>query len=83
MAEDVRFTRPLLTLADAGRHLGIPRQALHRWARGYEYGGRLLHVVEPDNGRRAVVPFVALAEAWVLFGLRNAGVRLSGFAPHS
>lgn len=79
--EDVRFTRPLLTLAEAGRHLGVPRRAFHGWARGYEYGGRLLHVVKPDNGRRAVVPFVALAEAWVLLGLRNAGVRPQRIRP--
>ncbi|MGH3623180.1 MAG: helix-turn-helix domain-containing protein [Sciscionella sp.] len=26
-------------MADAGRHLGIPQQTFHRWARGYERGG--------------------------------------------
>lgn len=73
--EDVRFSRPLMTMADAGRHLGIPRQTFHRWARGYERGGPLLHVIEPESIRQASVPFVALAEAWVLWGLRDAGVR--------
>jgi uncharacterized protein (DUF433 family) len=73
--DDVRFSRPLMTMADAGRHLGIPQQTFHRWARGYERGGPLLHVTEPDNLRQASVPFMALAEAWVLAGLRNAGVR--------
>lgn len=72
---DVRFSRPLMTMADAGRHLGIPQQTFHRWARGYERGGPLLHVIESDSIRRASVPFIALAEGWVLEGLRKAGVR--------
>jgi hypothetical protein len=63
MNADVRFSRPLMTMADAGRHLGIPRQTFHRWARGYERGGPLLHVTDPDGLRTASVPFVALAEA--------------------
>jgi hypothetical protein len=75
MDEDMRFVRPLMTMSDAGRHLGIPQQTFHRWARGYERGGPLLHVVETENMRRATVPFIALAEAWVLKGLRRAGVR--------
>ena len=79
--EDVRFSRPLMTLVDAGRHLGIPRQTFHRWARGYEHGGPLLHVIEQESVRRATVPFVALAEAWVLAGLRNAGVRPQRIRP--
>jgi hypothetical protein len=74
MTEDMRFTRPLLSMADAGRHLGIPRQTFHRWARGYERGGPLLHVAEAESIHRASVPFIALAEAWVLEGLRQAGV---------
>lgn len=72
---DVRFSRPLMTMSDAGRHLGIPQRTFHRWARGYERGGPLLHVIERDSIRRASVPFIALAEAWVLEGLRKAGVR--------
>jgi uncharacterized protein (DUF433 family)/transposase-like protein len=72
---DVRFSQPLMTMADASRHLGIPQQTFHRWARGYERGEPLLHVTETDSIRRASVPFVALAEAWVLAGLRKAGVR--------
>lgn len=74
MDQDVRFDRPLMTMSDAGRHLAVPRQTFHRWARGYPRGGPLLHVVEAESVRRANVPFVALAEAWVLKGLRQAGV---------
>ena len=79
--DDIRFSRPLMTMVDASRHLGIPQQTFHRWARGYERGGPLLHVVEPDNIRQASVPFIAMAEAWVLAGLRNAGVRPQRIRP--
>jgi uncharacterized protein (DUF433 family) len=73
--QDVRFSRPLMTMSDAGRHLEIPRQTFHRWARGYQRGGPLLHVAGTENFRTASVTFIALAEAWVLSGLRRAGVR--------
>jgi len=78
---DVRFIRPLMGMADAARHLGIPQQTFHRWARGYERGGPLLHVAEPESIRRASVPFIALAEAWVLEGLRQAGVKPQRIRP--
>jgi uncharacterized protein (DUF433 family) len=81
MDQDVRFTRPLMSMADAGRHLGIPRQTFHRWARGYEGRGPLLHVGESESIHKASVPFVALAEAWVLEGLRQAGVRPQRIRP--
>ncbi|WP_236795386.1 DUF433 domain-containing protein [Amycolatopsis sp. GM8] len=75
MEADLRFSRAVMTMSDAGRHLGIPQQTFHRWARGYERGGPLLHVLGTDSIRQASVPFIALAEAWVLEGLRRAGVR--------
>jgi uncharacterized protein (DUF433 family) len=81
MEKDLRFSRPLMTMTDAGRHLGIPRQTFHRWARGHGHASPLLHGIELDSIRRATVPFVALAEAWVLAGLRNAGVRPQRIRP--
>lgn len=81
MNTDVRFSRPLMTMVDAGRHLGIPRQTFHRWARGYERGGPLLHVADSQSIRTASVSFIALAEAWVLEGLRQAGVRPQRIRP--
>ncbi|GAA1983964.1 DUF433 domain-containing protein [Amycolatopsis minnesotensis] len=81
MTEDVRFSRPLMTMADAARHLGIPQQTFHRWARGYPRGGPLIHVADSDSIRQATVPFIAMAEAWVLEGLRKAGVRPTRIRP--
>ena len=73
-SKDMRFTDGLLMMNDAARFLGIPRQTFHRWARGYERGEPLLHVVQPVRGSQARVTFIALAEAWVLYALREAGV---------
>jgi uncharacterized protein (DUF433 family) len=73
--DDNRFTAGLLSLNDAARYLGIPRQTFHRWARGYDRGAPLLHVLEPGRTREASTTFIALAEAWVLWALREAGVR--------
>jgi Putative DNA-binding HTH domain len=73
--DDIRFTAGLLGMSDAARYLGIPRQTFHRWARGYERGAPLLHVLEPQRSREARVTLIAVAEAWVLTALRDAGVR--------
>jgi uncharacterized protein (DUF433 family) len=71
---DPRFTEGLLNLAEAGRYLRVPQQTFHRWARGYERGKPLLHVLDPASVRLPVT-FVALAEGHVLDALREAGVR--------
>ncbi|OXM53460.1 DUF433 domain-containing protein [Amycolatopsis alba] len=81
MDDDVRFTRALMSMTDAARHLGVPQQTFHRWARGYPRGGPLLHISATDSIRQASVPFIALAEAWVLEGLRQAGVRPQRIRP--
>ncbi len=66
-------------MTEAGRHLGVPQQTFHRWARGYRRGEPLLHVLERDS----VLPvtFVALAEAYILDALRKAGVRPQRIRP--
>lgn len=79
--EDPRFTSGLLSMYDAARYLGIPRQTFHRWARGYDHGAPLLHVLRPERPREARVTLIAMAEAWVLFALRDAGVRPQRIRP--
>jgi uncharacterized protein (DUF433 family) len=77
---DPRFEAGLMNLADAGRYLHVPRQTFHRWARGYERGEALLHV-RPADSQGLPVTFIALAEAYVLDALREAGVRPQRIRP--
>ncbi len=77
---DPRFADGLLNLAQAGRYLRVPQQTFHRWARGYERGGALLHVRSPQS-EGLPVTFIALAEAYVLNALRDAGVRPAKIRP--
>jgi uncharacterized protein (DUF433 family) len=79
--KDVRFTAGLLDMSDAARYLGIPRQTFHRWSRGYGRGEPLLHVLSPERSHEARVTFIAMAEAWVLWALRGAGVRPQRIRP--
>ncbi len=73
--DDVRTRMGLLTQSDAARFLGMPKQRFSRWAHGYEHGRPLLHVLEPEYRQQATVPFVGVAEAYVLDALRAAGVK--------
>lgn len=79
--DDIRFSAGLLGMYDAARYLGIPRQTFHRWARGYDKGGPLLHVVDTERPREARVTLIAMTEAWVLAALRAAGVRPQRIRP--
>ncbi|MBD2896194.1 putative antitoxin VapB45 [Actinomadura sp. RB99] len=78
--KDLRFSAGLLNMSDASRYLGIPQSTFRNWARGYDRGQPLLHVLDPEP-RRANVTFIALAEAYVLEALRNAGVRPTKIRP--
>lgn len=77
---DARFDRGLLDISDAARFLGIHRQTFQRWATGYPHGAPLLHTLDVPRGR-AQVTFIAMAEAYVLDALRQAGVRPSRIPP--
>jgi uncharacterized protein (DUF433 family) len=79
--DDLRFTTGLLDVSDAARFLGIPRPTLRRWAYGYAHGDPLLHVADIAGRREAQVPFIAVAEAYVLEALRLAGVRVARIRP--
>jgi uncharacterized protein (DUF433 family) len=82
VAEDIRFTAGIANLAEAARLLAVPQQTFHRWARGYDRGEPLIHVLAPPREHgEASVTFVALTEAHVLEALRRAGVRPQRIRP--
>jgi uncharacterized protein (DUF433 family) len=80
VGNDVRYTAGILNLADSARLLSVPRQTFQRWARGYRGGEPLIHALDVITGEAAVT-FIALTEAYVLEGLRDAGVRPQRIRP--
>lgn len=85
---DPALTRPLYTLGEAAAIVDVPSSTLHDWARGRSYKGidGAQHrsdalVTTTGTGRRVAVPFVGLAEAYVLAGFRAAGVPMQRIRP--
>lgn len=78
--DDIRFAQGLLNTSDAARYLGIPRTTFREWATAGANGPPLLHTLE-SSPRSASVTFIALAEAYVLDALRDAGVRPQKIRP--
>ncbi|MEE6286134.1 DUF433 domain-containing protein [Georgenia sp. MJ173] len=85
---DPVLTRPLYTLREAAAIVGVPSSTLHSWARGRSYKGTdgAQHrsdaiITTTGTGRREVVPFLGLAEAYVLAAFRAAGVPMQRIRP--
>ncbi|MGW7200075.1 DUF433 domain-containing protein [Streptomyces chryseus] len=72
-----RFTDGLLTPTETSSYLQIPQSTLDSWLRGRAAGAPLVHRVDPVGPRQPSVPFVAVAEAYVLRSLRDLGLRMS------
>lgn len=87
--DDVRFATPLYTLAEAARILDVPAATFQTWARGYirrpagrpPVVGRPIVTAFAPTGRQASVPFVGLAEGFVLAAIRKQGVPLQRIRP--
>ena len=85
---DDRFVVPLYSSAEAARHLDVPASTFRSWARGYRnqppgrppvVGEPIVTTVPADAG--ASIPFVGLAEGYVLSAIRRAGVPLQRIRP--
>lgn len=83
-AEDIRFSTPLYTLAEAARFLGVPTSTFATWAKGYVRrppgrppvrGARIVTSVDADRNFPSI-PFIGLAEGMVLAAFRRGGVSL-------
>ena len=86
----LRFETPLYTVGEAARILGVPTTTLSSWVKGYAKAreGRPpvvgAPVVTSFPARRRddpSIPFVGLAEAFVLAAMRRAGVALQRIRP--
>ncbi len=87
--DDLRFKEPLYTIAEAARTLDVPAATFQTWARGYVRRpsgrpaviGQPIVTALPSSGRAASVPFVGLAEGYVLAAIRRQGVPLQRIRP--
>jgi uncharacterized protein (DUF433 family) len=82
------YTVPLYSQAEVARIIGEPENTVRNWARGYVYrtteGPKTalsLITVAAQTFSRLSVPFVGLAEAYVIAALKKAGVPMQRIRP--
>lgn len=89
-AHDLRFDLPLYTLTEASKYLIVPRSTLQTWADGYERRPEARPLVKGQpiitalaQGHRGYprLPFIGVAEAYVLAAFRRAGVPMQRIRP--
>lgn len=87
---DLRFDVPLYTLTEASKYLVVPRATLATWADGYERwpagasmvkGESIVTAFAQQRQGYARLPFVGVAEAYVLNAFRRAGVPMQRIRP--
>ena len=81
---------PLYTLGEASKYLIVPRATLATWADGYERrpakrpvvkGEPIITAFPQEHRGYARLPFVGIAEAYVLNAFRRAGVPMQRIRP--
>ena len=72
--DDIRFSTPLYTVAEAARFLDVPDSTLGSWVRGGA-GRPIVTSLGAPRGH-ADIPFVGLVEAMVAVAFRRAGVSM-------
>ncbi len=84
VTDDPRFTRPLYTVAQAARYVGMPPSTLASWAKGYTKRfddradvrqGPVITSV-PGAGVGPTIPFIGLVEAAVVQAFRGTDLPL-------
>lgn len=83
IGQDPRVVMPLYTIHEASSALDIPATTLSRWARTRPPQGVPNFVTRSPNvnPRQPCLPFIGLAEAYVLTAFRRAGVPLQRIRP--
>lgn len=86
----LRFDTPLYTVADAARILGVPTSTVSSWAKGYtkrrpdlplKVGQPVVTALPRARRDAPTIPFIGLAEAFVLTAVRRSGVSLQRIRP--
>lgn len=79
------FEQPLYSQGDAARHINVPRSTFETWLRGYHRkrsegvtteGAQIVTHIPPAVRGAPSVPWIGLAEGYVLAAFRQAGVPL-------
>jgi uncharacterized protein (DUF433 family) len=81
--DDLRFSSPLYSQAEAARYVDMPATTLRDWAhstRGHD-GRAMVTSLRPTGAGQPTVPFIGLAEAMFLSALRRAGVPMQQIRP--
>ena len=81
---DELYLIPLYTQSEAAGMLGLPQSTFNHWASGYATtsGNRKPGFITVERpGRGYTVPFVGLAEAWIVRAFTKAGVPVSRIRP--
>lgn len=83
-------TVALYTMAKAAELVAVPANTFRNWALGYTYPGRagaparsssLIHLAAPPGAGRPTVPFIGLAEGYMLSAFTKAGVPMQRIRP--
>lgn len=69
-ASDRRASLPLYTAADASFYLDIPESTLRRWVHPDDHSEALITAL-PQKGHQPFIPFIGLAEAFILAAARR------------
>lgn len=84
-AADARFDQPIYSVTDAARHINVPRSTFDTWIKGYErkrsgglrtMGAQIVTHIRPTSPRAPSVPWIGLAEGFVLAAFREAGLSM-------
>ena len=85
-----RFDTALYTVGESARYLDVPASTFHNWAHGYRHrragdrmvsGPPVLTTLPRSGPGRPIVPFVGLAEGYVLTAIRRSGVPMQRIRP--
>lgn len=78
---DARFTVPLFTPAEVAVHLGLPETTVRTWLGLAKAPAVVTYLGGKTHPREASVPFIGLAEAFVLSAFRASGLPLQRIRP--
>ncbi len=88
--DDPHYTTPLYRKAEAARIIAVPAQTFRDWAVGYArkrldgsqvVSAPIVTTLEPARPRGVSVPFVGLAEAYVVAAFTKAGLPMRRIRP--